>query len=171
MLMGARGEPRAEATAYLSLGSNLGERRANLEGALKCLRETPGVRIERVSGVYRSAPIGVREQPEFLNLAVEARTALAPSELLRAVKDIERTVGRTPGARWGPRVIDIDILIYDGVTMETKELTLPHPRLAERAFVVVPLAEIAPDLMLPDGRRARDVAIALAQEQDVNADV
>jgi len=169
--MGARGEPRAERTVYLSLGSNLGDRRANLEAALRRLGGTAGVRIEKVSRTYRTAPVGVSEQPEFMNLVLEARTALTPLELLRAVKNIERDLGRTPGERWGPRAIDIDILIYDGVTMETEELTLPHPRLTERAFVMVPLAEIAPDLALPNGERARDVAIALAQEQGVNADV
>jgi 2-amino-4-hydroxy-6-hydroxymethyldihydropteridine diphosphokinase len=169
--MGEREEPRADATVYLSLGSNLGDRRANLAAALKCLRETPGVHIHKVSRAYRTAPIGVREQPEFLNLAAGVRTTLEPLELLRATKNIERGLGRTLGERWGPRVIDIDILIYEGVAMETEELTLPHPRLTERAFVMVPLAEIAPDLALPNGERARDVANALAQEQGVNADV
>jgi 2-amino-4-hydroxy-6-hydroxymethyldihydropteridine diphosphokinase len=160
-----------EVRVYLSLGSNVGDRRGNLERALQRLGETPGLRIGRVSRKYRSAPLGVTEQPEFLNLAAEAFTSLGPVELLRVVKGLEVALGRTAGPRWGPRVIDIDILIYDGAPVETPDLVVPHPRMEERAFVMVPLAEIAPELALPSGRRAADVAAALAQEQDVHADL
>ena len=160
-----------EVRVYLSLGSNLGDRRGNLDRALQRLGVTPGFRLGRVSRKYRSAPLGVTEQPEFLNLAAEAFTTLAPVELLRAVKSLEAALGRTPGPRWGPRVIDIDILLYDGAPVEAPDLVVPHPRMEERAFVMVPLAEIAPDLVLPSGRRAAEVADALAQEQQVHADL
>ncbi len=161
-----------EVRVYLSLGSNLGDRRDNLERALRRLGETPGLRIGRVSRKYRSAPLGVTEQPEFLNLAAEAFTTLAPTELLRAVKSLEAALGRPKtGPRWGPRVIDIDILLYDGAPVEAPDLVVPHPGMEERAFVMVPLAEIAPDLVLPSGRRAAEVAKALAREQDVHADL
>ena len=160
-----------QACVYLSLGSNLGDRRVNLERALDLLGRTPGLRITRVSRRYRSAPLGVEEQPEFMNLAAQARTSLACGELLRAVKRIERDLGRRAAPRWGPRVIDIDILLYDAVRMETPELTLPHLRMEERAFVMAPLAEIAPDLVMPSGRPAAEVADVLRREQDVYADV
>lgn len=162
--------PRAHALVYLSLGSNLGDRRDSLERAVRRLEETAGVRVTKVSSVYRSAPLGVTEQPEFANLALEAHTALAPRVLLEAVKGIERALGRTPGERWGPRVIDIDILMYDSLSVEDDDLVLPHPRMEERAFVIVPLAEIAPELTLPSGRRVAELANALQEEQDVNAD-
>jgi 2-amino-4-hydroxy-6-hydroxymethyldihydropteridine diphosphokinase len=169
--MGGNAAGQPEACVYLSLGSNLGDRRANLETALELLGQMPGLRITGVSRRYRTAPLGVAQQPEFLNLAAQARTSLAPGELLRAAKRIERAVGRTAGPRWGPRVIDIDILLYNAVRMETPELTLPHPRMEERAFVMAPLAEIAPDLVMPSGRLAAEVADVLRREQDVDADV
>jgi len=169
--MAAQVETRSRARVYLSLGSNLGERRANLEGALERLREIPGLQITRVSRAYRSAALGVEEQPEFLNLAAQGRTSLPPEQLLRAAKEIERAMGRTPGERWGPRTIDIDVLMYDSLRVGTEQLALPHPRMEERAFVMVPLAEIAPDLTLPSGRRAAAVAAALREVQEVNADV
>lgn len=157
---------------YLSLGSNLGDRRANLKRALRKLVQTPGLTISSASRVYRSAPVEVTDQPEFLNLAAEARTSLAPCDLLHVVKRIERELGRPErSGRWGPRVIDIDLLLYDGVQMETPELTLPHPRMWGRGFVLAPLAEIAPQLTMPDGRRVTDIAEAMAQEQDVSADL
>jgi len=163
--------PPREATVYLSLGSSLGNRRENLKQALRRLQETPGLRVTKVSRVYRTAPVGVTQQPEFLNLALAGRTTLAPLQLLRVVKEIERTVGRIGERRWGPRVIDIDILMYDSVTMESGELILPHPLMRERAFVMVPLAEIAPNLELAGGGRAAELAAALSKEQQVGADV
>lgn len=169
--MVAEAEGEQETAAYLSLGSNLGDRRQNLEAALKRLRETPGVRIVKVSRTYRSAAWGVEDQPEFLNLAAEIRTTLAPRALLGVAKNIERALGRAEGRRWGPRVIDIDILTYDRLSVEEGDLVLPHPRMAERAFVMAPLAEIAPELELPDGRRAQDIASALKREQRVDADI
>jgi 2-amino-4-hydroxy-6-hydroxymethyldihydropteridine diphosphokinase len=132
---------------YLGLGSNLGDRDANLRLALAAL--PPAVRVERVSTVYDTAPLLVTDQPRFHNLVCVGRTALDPLALLCEAKRIERMVGRTPGRRYGPRVVDIDVLLYDDLILETPELTVPHPRLEERAFVLAPLAELAPYLRHP----------------------
>jgi len=132
---------------YLGLGTNLGDRAANLRRALRAL--TPDFRLEAVSAVYETAPVYVLDQPHFYNLAARAETALAPRDALHALKQLERQLGRTAGLRFGPRLIDLDLLFYEALVLETPELTLPHPRLAERAFVLVPLAEIAPDLWHP----------------------
>ncbi len=144
------GHARAEGAlhrVYLGLGSNLGDRDANLRAALTAL--APAVRVSRLSSVYETAPMHLLEQPDFHNLVCEGETALAPQELLRTLKAIERALGRTPGPRYGPRLIDIDILLYDDLTLETPDLCIPHPRMVERAFVLVPLVEIAPHLWHP----------------------
>jgi 2-amino-4-hydroxy-6-hydroxymethyldihydropteridine diphosphokinase len=133
---------------YLGLGSNLGDRDAYLRAALIAL--APYVQVTRVSSVYATAPLHVTDQPEFHNLAAEGETRLAPDALLRAAKEIERQLGRTAGPRYGPRVIDIDVLLYEDMVLRTPDLIIPHPRLAERAFVLVPLAEIAPELQHPE---------------------
>ena len=133
-------------TAYLGLGSNLGDRHGNLKRALEFLSQR--LRVEKVSSVYDSEPVGNVEQPRFLNLVCQVNTTLPPQGLLALAKGIEAKLGRGggPGA---PRPIDIDILFYGDQVIKTPELVVPHPRLAERAFVLVPLAEIAPDLVHP----------------------
>jgi len=135
------------ATVYLALGANLGDRERNLRDALAQIRSF--VEITRVSSIYETEPWGVREQPWFLNLVCAGTTALSPVDLLRRAKRIENEMGRAEGLRFGPRPIDIDILIYDRLIELSPALTIPHPRLHERAFVLVPLAEIAPDLEHP----------------------
>jgi 2-amino-4-hydroxy-6-hydroxymethyldihydropteridine diphosphokinase len=136
------------ATAYLCLGSNLGEREENLCQALTLL--SLKVNIEEVSSVYETEPVGYKEQPLFLNLVCRITTNLPPEELLHLVKDIETRMGRVPSGKINsPRPIDIDILFYDDKIMETQNLTIPHPRLHDRAFVLIPLAEIAPALVHP----------------------
>jgi 2-amino-4-hydroxy-6-hydroxymethyldihydropteridine diphosphokinase len=135
------------ATAYLGLGSNLGEREANLMEAVRRLAETPSVTVRRVSRFILSAPWGVTDQPEFLNGVAEVETSLGPEELLRALKEIERVMGRQPGPRWGPRLIDLDLLLFDRVRLRTPTLTLPHPEILRREFVWGPLAEIAPEAL------------------------
>jgi 2-amino-4-hydroxy-6-hydroxymethyldihydropteridine diphosphokinase len=130
---------------YLGLGSNLGDRQRNLERAVELLDQTPGIEVTRVSSFRTMAPFGVEDQPEFLNGAVEIETALDPPALLAAVKRIETALGRRPTYRWGPRVIDIDILLYDRLRWESPELTIPHPGLLERPFVTEPLGELAPE--------------------------
>jgi 2-amino-4-hydroxy-6-hydroxymethyldihydropteridine diphosphokinase len=146
------------AVAYLGLGSNLGNREANLDEAVRRLAATPGVTVLRVSKYIRTAPWGVTDQPEFLNGAAAVETTLAPAELLRAVKEIERRMGRSPGPRWGPRLIDIDLLLYDRLSLHTPDLTLPHPGLMVRPFVREPLQEIAPDLF---AELCRDASVDL----------
>ncbi len=132
---------------YLALGANLGDREGNLREALK--RIAVFVEIKRVSSIYETQPWGVKEQPWFLNLVCAGTTLLSPVDLLRRVKKIENEMGRTEGIRFGPRPIDIDILFYDRVIELSPALTIPHPRLHERAFVLVPLAEIAPTFVHP----------------------
>jgi 2-amino-4-hydroxy-6-hydroxymethyldihydropteridine diphosphokinase len=132
---------------FLALGTNLGDRPANLRAAIAAL--PPSVVVRQSSPVYETPPWGVNEQPAFLNMVVKAETRLEPAALLAHLKRIEQELGRTPTVRWGPRVIDMDILFYDDLVLETPEATIPHPRLHERAFVLVPLAEIAPDLRHP----------------------
>lgn len=129
-------------TAYFSLGSNLGDCAQNLAEALHCLRQQ--VQGMRVSSLYETAPVGYANQPAFLNLACEGLTALPPDALLRFVKQIEQQLGRQATFRYGPRLIDVDIVLYGGWVVSTPTLSIPHPRLAERAFVLAPLAEIAP---------------------------
>ncbi|MFQ5886235.1 MAG: 2-amino-4-hydroxy-6-hydroxymethyldihydropteridine diphosphokinase [Anaerolineae bacterium] len=135
------------ATAYLSLGSNLGNREANIKSALKMLGQE--ARIVKVSSLYETEPVGYRDQPWFLNLVCAVETDLSPQALLELVKTIEKGLGRKPTRRFGPRLIDIDILFYDGLILDSPDLVIPHPRLAERAFVLLPLREIAPKLVHP----------------------
>lgn len=132
---------------FLGLGSNLGDRDAHLVEALARLEAS--VSVERVSSVYDTAPMLNTDQPRFHNLVCQATTDLDPLPLLRAVKAIEREMGREQGPRYGPRIIDIDILLYDQLVLQSSDLTVPHVRLPERAFVLAPLAEIAPTLAHP----------------------
>jgi len=131
------------ATAYLGLGANIGNREANLRMALRGL--TRMARVESVSSLYESEAVGP-EQPPFYNAVCRIETGLEPESLLRFLKTLEHEIGRRPGGeRWGPRPLDLDILLYEERIVEEEDLVVPHPRLAERAFVLVPLAEIAPD--------------------------
>jgi 3-oxoacyl-[acyl-carrier protein] reductase len=138
------------ATAYIALGSNLGDRRTYLDCALAELRGRPGVEVTRVSSVYETAPIGgSAEQGPYLNAAAELRTDLAPAVLLQLLLEVESGLGRVRTERDGPRTIDLDLLLYDDVVRDDPRLTLPHPRLHERLFVLQPLVEIAPGLIHP----------------------
>jgi 2-amino-4-hydroxy-6-hydroxymethyldihydropteridine diphosphokinase len=137
---------------FLSLGSNLGNRRRHLARALGALGAA-GVRVSRVSSVYRTQPVDFAPQPWFYNLALEARSALTPAGLLSLIERIEREMGRVRVRQSGPRTIDIDILLAGSLIMRTPRLTLPHPRLAKRNFVLVPLAEIAPAAVHPVFRK------------------
>jgi len=136
------------AIAYLCLGSNLGEREENLRQALTLL--SPKVTLGEASSIYETEPVGYKEQPLFLNLVCRISTNLPPEELLHLAKDVETRMDRAPSEQIdSPRSIDIDILFYDNKIMETQNLAIPHPRLRDRAFVLIPLAEIAPDLVHP----------------------
>lgn len=132
---------------YLALGTNLGDRFANLQAAIAAL--PPAVRVLAQSPVYATPPWGLTDQPAFLNMVLKGQTTLAPVELLTCLKNLETRLGRLPTLRWGPRRIDIDILFYGELILDTPELTIPHPHLHERAFVLVPLADLEPDLVHP----------------------
>jgi 2-amino-4-hydroxy-6-hydroxymethyldihydropteridine diphosphokinase len=135
-------------TVYLSLGSNIGDRAVNLRAAIAAI-EGAGVRVKKVSSFYETEPVDYEEQPWFLNCAVEAETNLAPLELLRAVRGIETRMGSKKEFAKGPRLLDLDILLYGRETIDTPELQVPHPRMLLRRFVLEPLAEIAPGLTHP----------------------
>jgi len=137
------------AGAYLGLGSNLGERRAALVAALRLLAADPGIEALSGSSLYESRPVGVLAQPDFLNLVVWVRTTHAPLALLGLCLAIEARLGRERRERWGPRLIDVDVLSYEQLRWADDRLILPHPRLPERSFVLTPLLEITPDLVLP----------------------
>ncbi len=140
-------------TAYIGLGSNLGDRRGNLAAALRELSAAPGARVIAVSHVYESEPWGIAGQPAFANAVAEVSWAGDAEALLEACKDVESRLGRVAAPRFGPRVIDLDVLLFGDRSLRTPRLTVPHPRLAERDFVVTPLLELAPDVRLPDGTR------------------
>lgn len=153
------------ATVYLALGSNQGDRQQNIETAVALL--SPQVRVERLSSLYQTRPQGFREQPMFLNAVLWGRTSLAPQALLQRAKEIEGELGRRPSFPNAPRPIDIDILFYDDRVMDTPGLVIPHPRLSERAFVLVPLMEIAPHLRHPGtGQGVSEMAARLRQKGD-----
>lgn len=141
---------------YLGLGSNLGDREANLRRALELL--SANVKVAKVSPTYDTAPVGNADQPRFLNLVCEAKTPLSPPHLLTFVKSIEKRMGRVNDPPNSPRLIDIDILFYSNLVLELPTLVIPHPRLTKRAFVLAPLADIAPDLKHPvSGKTVRQM--------------
>lgn len=148
--------------AFVALGSNLGDTQAHLRLALEALARLPQTRLVAQSRLYRTPPWGVLDQPPFLNAAVELETALAPHALLDELSAIEQAAGRLrEGERWGPRTLDLDLLHVDGVVLNDARLTLPHPRIAERAFVLLPLAELAPELDLPGQGRVASLLDAI----------
>jgi len=150
------------AKAALSLGGNIGDVRVTIANALRHL-EAAGVRVVARSSDYRTRPWGKTDQPDFTNVSAVVETALAPLQLLATCLDVERQLGRVRHERWGPRVIDIDLIAYDDVSMETPELTLPHRHAHERGFVLIPLAEIAPDLLIGD-RTVAELAARFAND-------
>ncbi len=136
--------------AYVGLGSNLGDREATLRQAVAALGEVPGVRIVAVSAFRETDPVGFLDQPRFLNGAAAIETELSPQELLAALLEVERGLGRIRGGeRYGPRTVDLDLLVYGDVTLAEPGLEIPHPRLHERRFALEPLAELAPGLEIP----------------------
>ena len=154
--------PIAVQHVYLALGSNLGNRQKNLSEALQRLREV--VDIHNISSVYETEPVGYLDQPRFLNMVCYGQTPCSPDGLLCSIKAIEEALGREPSFRNAPRPIDIDILLYDNLCLETEHLTIPHPCMSERAFVLVPLVEIAPTVIEPvSGKTAQELLLAVSQ--------
>ncbi len=146
---------KREHLVFLGLGSNLGDRRGNLLAALRLLDGMEGVEVLEVSAVYETRPWGVPEQPDFLNLVTLVSTTRDPRGTLAASREVEEELGRVRGERWGPRVIDVDILLYDDLELREDDLVVPHPRMLERDFVMVPLLELRPRVMLPGRGEAR----------------
>lgn len=136
---------------FLGIGTNLGDRERNLQAALAIL--SPKMVILKESSIYQTAPWGYLDQPAFLNQVIEAQTDLSPLNLLGFLKDTEKALGRQANFRYGPRLIDLDILFYGNRVIQTPRLQIPHPRIAQRAFVLVPLAEIAPDFVHPQTKQ------------------
>ena len=130
--------------AYLGLGSNIGEREIQLQEAIKILDSFKGVEVTQISDIYETEPVGYTEQPLFLNLCVEIETNLNPQDLLARCLDVEQQLHRVRVISWGPRTLDVDILLYDDLIIEEENLSIPHPRMTERAFVLTPLNDIAP---------------------------
>lgn len=136
-------------TAFISLGSNIGDRLSHLKEALTELVKTYPIEVVNVSSIYETVPVGFTDQDLFLNMAAQLNTALSPIELLDALLETEKLLGRKRDIRWGPRTIDLDILLYNDENIITERLVVPHPRLHERSFVVIPLMEIHSDTILP----------------------
>jgi len=136
------GRTDAYARAYVALGSNIGNREELLEKAVFALDAHPHIRVARLSAIYETDPVGYTDQPPFLNMVIAVETSLEPTNLLRELLACEERLGRVRQIRWGPRTIDLDLLLYDNVRMEDVDLILPHPRMLERAFVLVPLNDV-----------------------------
>lgn len=160
----------AARTAYLALGTNLGDRTQHLRDAIARLRAT-ALEVRQISRVYETEPVGVTEQPRFLNMVVKVGVpeGMTARDLLNVVKGIEGEMGRQARERWGPREIDIDVLLMEGEEVHEPDLEVPHPRMWERAFVLVPLADLAPDLVAPNGDRVLELAERLRRTQGIHA--
>jgi 2-amino-4-hydroxy-6-hydroxymethyldihydropteridine diphosphokinase len=135
--------------AYISLGSNLGNRSENIQQAIDYLYACPQVKILKISSLYKTEPWGVKKQPEFLNAVIKLQTDLGPESLHRYLQEIEYKLHRKRDKKWGPRTIDLDILFFGKILIDEEDLKVPHPEIADRAFVLIPLAEIAPKLYHP----------------------
>jgi 2-amino-4-hydroxy-6-hydroxymethyldihydropteridine diphosphokinase len=146
--------------AYIGLGSNLGDREATLRHAVELLDAEDGIDVVAVSTLRDTEPVGFADQPRFLNGAAAVETELEPRELLERLLAVERALGRErTGPRFGPRTVDLDLLVYGDLVVDEPGLTVPHPRLAERRFALEPLAELDPELVLPDGRRVGELLV------------
>ena len=135
--------------AYIGFGSNIGDRLKHLQNAIHALSKTEGINLQEISSVYKTDPVGYEAQGQFLNGVAAIQTSLSPLSLLHTLKEIETVIGRQHRIRWGPREIDLDILIYGNLCVQTEKLVIPHPEMHLRDFVLVPLVEIAPDLVHP----------------------
>ncbi|MCL5986984.1 MAG: 2-amino-4-hydroxy-6-hydroxymethyldihydropteridine diphosphokinase [Actinobacteria bacterium] len=158
----------AEIRCYLGLGSNIGDREINLRRAVDLLTSHPEIRVTRVSSIFQTSPMHYLDQPLFLNVALEAETSLTPEELLEVCKQIEKDVGREENFRFGPRKVDVDILLYDEMEIDEEGLRIPHSRMLLRKFVLIPLLEIDKKIKLPDGGSLKAALLALGEDDEVN---
>jgi 2-amino-4-hydroxy-6-hydroxymethyldihydropteridine diphosphokinase len=155
-------------TAYIGLGTNLGDRLGLLREAIQRLDQTEGIRVIRLSSVFETDPVGLTDQPDFLNMVAEIETSLPPRTLLDSLLSVEQSLHRVRRIRWGPRTIDLDILLYGDQQMKEEDLDIPHPRMCERAFVLIPLQELAPDVIVPGtGRSVTEWLDQLAVSNEV----
>jgi 2-amino-4-hydroxy-6-hydroxymethyldihydropteridine diphosphokinase len=161
----AAGGPAAAYDALIGLGSNIGDKAANIARAIELLTRDGAVRLVRASRIYRTAPWGVTDQDWFANAAIAVATALTPQDLLARCLEVESTMKRVREQRWGPRIIDVDVLVYRDWELNEPDLIVPHPRIADRAFVLVPLIDIAPGLVI--GGRAIEAWLAEIGASDV----
>ncbi len=153
--------------AYIALGANLGDREQTLYDAIKLLHSHLQIRVQRCSGIYDTAPVGYTDQPAFYNMVIRVSTILQPLELLQIMLDIENQLGRVRDIRWGPRTVDLDLLWMDSIQMDTDRLQLPHPRMNERAFVLVPLQEIVEPQETPALYQLIDESMQHVQDQAI----
>jgi len=156
-----------EVVSFLSLGSNLGKREENIKRALDLLRRDEDIKIVKTSSLYETEPVGSKAQGWFLNQVIKIETNLLPQNLLKVIKKVEKEVGRVRGKKWGARIIDIDIILYGGKNLATKELTIPHPQLRRRKFVLIPLVEIAPRVTWLKGETACNLIKTLSGGEEV----
>ncbi|MFB1051035.1 2-amino-4-hydroxy-6-hydroxymethyldihydropteridine diphosphokinase [Paraliobacillus sp. JSM ZJ581] len=153
-------------TSYIALGSNISPRHDYLNQAIQSIKEKENIYVRAVSSIYETAPIGYTEQSSFLNMVIEIETNLSAIALLKVCQSIEKELGRKRIKRWGPRTIDLDILLYNQENMKTERLVIPHPRMHERAFVLVPLNEINPNAYIPSVQRDVSNALSLIPAED-----
>lgn len=156
------------AKVYIGLGSNLGDKAENIRRARQAIASSNGIRLLRSSSLYLTAPWGRTDQDDFINQVIEVETELAPLKLLQRLQEIEIKLGRQRREVWGPRIIDLDVLLYGREIITLEELQVPHPYMMQRLFVLVPLAEIAPELQFPDGSTVREVLDSIESRQDGN---
>ncbi|MCX6344736.1 MAG: 2-amino-4-hydroxy-6-hydroxymethyldihydropteridine diphosphokinase [Armatimonadetes bacterium] len=150
-------------TVYLGLGANIGDCKGNLREAVRQIVANSSCEVTAISGLYETKPVGFEDQPDFLNAVIEVKTTLSPCDLLGLCNKVEENLGRKRTIPWGPRVIDIDVLLYEGVESSDESLTIPHPRMRQRAFVLAPLADIAPNMELAGGITASEAAQRIGQ--------
>lgn len=160
---------RTEVFAFLGLGSNMGEPMDNLQDAVDLIDADAATRVDAISSVYRTAPVGGPEQNDFLNMAARVATTRTPRKLLALAHDVEAKLGRVRTVRFGPRTVDVDILLYGERVVRTRDLQIPHPRLRERPFALIPLIEVAPGQTFPDGSSLTAVMAGLAPVEGVTA--